>query len=164
MGNQTLIAYATKAGSTGEVAQRIGKTLAGRGAAVDVKPVKEVKDLSAYSTVILGSAIRMGNVLPEVKKFVEAHQAELQQKNFSAFFVCMTLKEDTEENRKTVNAYLDPVRALVQPASEGMFAGVLNAKKIGLLERLMMNMMKASEGDFRRWDQIETWAQGVPVM
>ncbi len=164
MEKKTLIVYATKAGSTAEVAERVGKTLAARGAAVEVKPMKAVKDLSPYSTVIVGSAIRIGSLLPETKKFIETHQAELRQKNFSAFIVCLTLKDDTEENRKVVSAYLDPLRAIVQPASEGMFAGALDPNKLGLIERGMMKMMKAPAGDYRRWDQIEAWAQTVPVV
>ena len=71
--------------------------------------------------------------------------------------------DDTEENRKTVSAYLEPLRALVKPASEGLFAGVMDMKKLPLFERLIIKMMKAPEGDFRDWTQISAWAESVPV-
>lgn len=158
MNNRILIAYASKAGSTAEIAAKIGESLSNQGQAVDVLPVAKVKDLSQYSSVVLGSAIRIGQILPEAMKFLQANQAALAQKKFSAFIVCLTLKDDTEENRQTVNAYLDPVRALVKPSSEGLFAGVLNTGKLPLFERLMIRVMKAPEGDYRDWGAIQSWA------
>lgn len=163
MNNRVLVAYATKAGATAEVAAHIGQTLSAKNLLVDVMPIKKVTDLSVYSTVILGSAIRIGNVLPEVTKFVQANQAALQQKPFSVFITCMTLVPDTEENRKTVSAYLDPLRAVVKPTHEGHFAGVVDPKKLPLLERWMMNAMKTPVGDFRNWDQINAFAESIAV-
>jgi len=161
MDKKILITYASKAGSTAETAARMGEMLAGQNAQVDVLPAEKVGDLSAYQAVVLGSAIRMGQLLPEVVKFVEANQAALQQKAFNVFFLCMTLEKDTPENRQTVSAYLEPVRALVKPASEGMFAGVMEPKKLSLLERMMMKAMKTPVGDFRNWEQINAWAQSA---
>jgi menaquinone-dependent protoporphyrinogen oxidase len=161
MTQRTLVTYASKAGSTAEVAARIGETLAKRGAAVDVLPIAKVNDLIPYATVVVGSAIYMGRLMPETKNFVEKNQAALQKKSFSTFIVCLTLKDDTAENRTTVAAYLEPIRALVKPASEGLFAGVLNPNKLSLLNRLIMMAMKSPEGDFRQWDQITAWAEGV---
>ena len=127
---RVLIVYSTRAGSTAEVAEKIGGIISQRGLAVDVMTLSEVKYLSSYGTVILGSAIRVGNVLPEVTKFIEKHRETLAQKVFSMFFVCMTLMDDTAESRQTVSTYLEPVRTLVKPAGEGMFAGALSLKKI----------------------------------
>jgi menaquinone-dependent protoporphyrinogen oxidase len=163
MNKRILITYATKAGSTAEIAARIGEIIAQKGVAVDLLPVSKVNDLTPYQAVVVGSVIRVGSVLPEVKTFIEKNQSTLSQKPFSLFIGCMTLAEDTAENRKTVSAYLDPIRALVKPASEGLFAGVMNLKKLPLFERLMIKMMKAPEGDFRNWDQISAWAESVPL-
>lgn len=161
MDKKILITYASKAGSTAETAARMGEMLAKQNAQVDVLPVEKAGDLSAYQAVMLGSAIRMGQLLPEVVKFVEANQAALQQKSFNVFFLCMTLEKSTPENRQTVSAYLEPLRALVKPASEGMFAGVMDPKKLSLLERMMMKAMKTPVGDFRNWEQINAWARSA---
>ncbi len=161
MQDRVLIAYATRAGSTAEIAVKIGETLSKQNRSVDVLPVAKVGDLSSYRAVILGSAIRMGSVLPEVLKFVQNNQAALQQKSFSPFVVCMTLVDDTAANHATVSAYLDPLRTLVKPASEGLFAGVLAPGKVKLIERLIMSAMKVPVGDFRKWDQITAWADGL---
>lgn len=160
---RVLIAYASKAGSTAEAANRMGAVLSKQGIAVDMQPVTAVSNLSPYSAVILGSAIRVGSLLPEAITFLQKNQAALSKTPFSVFILCMTLEKDTEETRKTVSAYLDPVRAIIKPASEGLFAGAMIPGKLRLFERVMMMAMKVPTGDFRKWDQIEGWAQGLAV-
>lgn len=159
---RVLLAYVTKAGSTAETAVRLGAVIAQRGFAVDVLPLDKVGDLAAYSTVILGSAVRMGMLLPEMTKFIQAHENELKQKTFNIFIVCMTMHEETPEALEKSQAILDPVRTLLTPASEGLFAGTMNRKKLSIADRLIANMVKVPEGDFRDWEKIEGWAQSVP--
>jgi flavorubredoxin len=48
-----LVAYATKAGSTGETAGVIGNILSESGYSVDVKPVDDIQDVSGYQAVVL---------------------------------------------------------------------------------------------------------------
>jgi menaquinone-dependent protoporphyrinogen oxidase len=164
MQDKVLVAYASKAGSTSEVARAVGEVLTNKGYAVDVKLVKDVKDLSSYKAVVLGSAIRIGHVLPEVKKFVESNQKALSQVPTSYFVVCLTMHEDTEENRRTVSGYLAPLSVIVKPASEGLFAGKMDLTKLSFLDQTMAKMIKAPIGDFRNWDAIRSWAaQTIPT-
>ena len=50
MNKRVLVTYATRAGSTAEIAQAIAGTLAARGYAVDVKPVKEKPQLTGLTS------------------------------------------------------------------------------------------------------------------
>ncbi len=170
MENRILIAYATKAGSTAGIARRVGEVLARRGAPADVLPVpdipplNEVGDPVKYRAVVLGSAIRFGKLLPEAMAFIELNQEALQEVQFSIFIACMTLViNPDEEGRRTVDSYLEPVRALVQPASQGKFAGVMDLARLRFGERLLMRFLRIPRGDFRQWDEIESWAEGIPV-
>jgi len=61
MSNKILVAYASRTGSTAEVAKAIGNTLAESGAQVDVLPMQDIKDLAPYQAVVAGCAIRGGN-------------------------------------------------------------------------------------------------------
>jgi sulfite reductase alpha subunit-like flavoprotein len=54
MKNKVLIVYASRAGSTGEVAKVIGQTLSDAGASVDVRSVSDENDLSNYKALIVG--------------------------------------------------------------------------------------------------------------
>lgn len=162
MENKILIAYASKTGSTAGVADRIGETLNQSGLTVDVRPVSEVKDLSPYKAVVLGSAIRAGSLLSEMTKFMEANQATLRVLPTAVFICCMTLETDTPENRKAVDAYLEPVRALIQPAATAAFAGAMDYKKLSFAMRMIVKALKSPEGDFRNWPEITAWADNLP--
>ena len=161
MNDRILVAYATRAGSTAEVAQTIAKALGASGAAVDVCPVKQVGDLGSYRAVVLGSPIRMGRWLPEAFAFLKAHQAELSRIPVAYFVTCVTLTSNTVENRRTVDAYLDPVRAILRPVSVGLFAGAIDGSKLSLVDRLMVKATKTPEGDFRKWDEIHLWGESL---
>jgi len=161
MNDRILVTYATRTGSTAEVAEAIAKALRDSGAAVDVCPVKQVSDLSLYRAVVLGSPVRMGRWLPEAFAFLKAHQAELSRIPVAYFVTCVTLTSNTVENRRTVDAYLDPVRAIHRPVSVGLFAGAIDGSKLSFLDRLMVKATKTPEGDFRKWDEIHLWADSL---
>jgi len=156
--NKILVAYASKAGSTGEVAGFIGQVLCESGAVVDIRLAKEVSDLSPYQAVVVGSAIRMGRWLPEAIKFVERYQAVLKTLPLAYFQVSGFLKEGTPERRQEAAAYLAPVRALVAPVSEGLFAGKMDYSRLSFLDRMIARIAGSVEGDWRDWDAIRAWA------
>jgi len=161
MNDRILVTYATRAGSTAEVAEAIAKALSADGATVDVRPVKDILDLSPYRAVVLGSAIRMGRWLPEAFAFLKTHKAELHRLPVAFFVTCVTLTNNTVENRRTVDAYLDPVRAILRPVSVGLFAGAMDRSKLSFIDRLMVKAAKTPEGDFRKWDDIHLWGESL---
>jgi menaquinone-dependent protoporphyrinogen oxidase len=167
MGNKILVTYASRFGSTAGVAEAIRKTLTESGAQVDVLPMREVKDLSQYQAVIAGSAINAGTWLPEAMQFLQTHREELNQKPFAAFLVCMTLAmRNANQYRGHVADWLAPVRALVRPTSEGLFAGRLDIGKISsfsdrLKFRLSVLFGVWKEGDHRDWNAIRTWTENL---
>lgn len=167
MSNRILVAYASRAGSTAEVAAAIGKTLADGGMPVDVRPMKEVQDLSPYRAVVAGSAIQGGKWLPEALDFVRGHRAELSTMPFAAFLVCITLGMKDGKYRDGVAKWLDPVRSMVRPASEGLFAGKLDLSKMPMsLDALMFRAAVTfgalpPAGDYRDWDVIRAWSMDL---
>lgn len=168
MSNKILVTYASRTGSTVGVAEAIGRTLAETGATVDVLPMKEVTDLTPYRAVVAGSAIQAARWLPEAIQFLKTHQTTLNQKPFAAFLVCMTLAMKNEQYRRGVVEWLDPVRALVKPVSEGFFAGTLDLHKVPSFRKRMMFRVSIatgvwSEGDHRDWDAIHAWAAELAV-
>lgn len=167
MNEKILVTYATCTGFTIGVAEAIGKTLSEAGELVDVLPMNAVKDLAPYRAVVAGSAIQNKQWLPEAMQFIRTHRAELAGKPFAAFLVCMTLAmRNGETYRPFVSEFLAPVRALVKPVSEGLFAGALNIRKVpSLRDRLMFRISVLfgvwSEGDHRDWNAIHVWAEGL---
>jgi menaquinone-dependent protoporphyrinogen oxidase len=167
MNNKILVTYVSRFGATAGVAEAIGKTLAESGAQVDVLPMREVKDLSQYRAVVAGSAINAAAWLPEAMQFVQTHRVELAQKPFAAFLVCMTLSmRNADQYRSHVATWLNPVRVLVRPVSEGLFTGTLEISKIpSFSDRLKFRLSVLfgvwKEGDHRDWNAIRAWAESI---
>jgi hypothetical protein len=83
------------------------------------------------------------------------------------FAVCMTLAmKNGESYRPQIAEWLAPVRRLVRPMSEGIFAGALDISKIpSFSDRLKFRLSVLfgvwSEGDHRDWDAIRAWADSL---
>jgi menaquinone-dependent protoporphyrinogen oxidase len=134
MSKKILIAYASKCGSTGEVASAMGKTLAQTGVRADVLPISKVSDLTGYQAVFVGSAIRMGKWLPEAAGFVSENSAA---------------------------GFIEPVRTALTPAAEGYFAGKVDPNSLSFIENIALQAKNVPQGDFRDWDKITSWARST---
>lgn len=161
MSKKVLVAYASVSGSTAEVAEAIGKVVREAGVAVRVTSAKDVTNLSPYSAVVLGSSIRFGQWLPEATQFLDKHKQELSQIPVAYFTTCLALVDDTEDSRRTVMAYLDPVLQIapdINPVGLGLFAGSLDPDRLALP---MVRPDLAPQGDYRDWDTIKAWAKEI---
>jgi menaquinone-dependent protoporphyrinogen oxidase len=156
-----LVAYASKCGSTGEVATAIGETLAKNGAHVDVLPLKKVTDLPGYQVVFIGSAIRAGRWLREAADFVSENLASLQRVPTAYFTVCMTMAEDTPAAQARAAGFIESVRTVLAPATEGYFAGKVDPKRLSFIDNTMLQAKGVPVGDFRDWDKIRNWSQST---
>jgi menaquinone-dependent protoporphyrinogen oxidase len=166
MNDKILVTYASRTGTTRGVAEAIGKVLEEGGAGVDVLPMQEVAVVTPYRAVVAGSAIQAAHWLPEAMQFVQDHRTELARKPFALFLVCMTLAMKSGDYRQQVDAWLDPVRALVHPLSTGLFAGALDIRQVPSLGdrlkfRLSVKLGVWSEGDHRDWNAIRAWAESL---
>jgi menaquinone-dependent protoporphyrinogen oxidase len=167
MTTKILVTYASRTGSTLEIAKAISKTLTESGAAVDVMPMQGVKDLAPYQAVVAGSAIRGSKWLPEAVQFIRLHQTTLRHKPFAMFTVCITLAMvNSEQYRSAVAGWTAPIRAIVRPLSEGFFAGLLDFNKLPvnwhtLKLRATVAMGIFPRGDHRDWNAIRTWAESL---
>lgn len=167
MSGTILVTYASRSGSTAGVAEAIGETLAEGGASVEVRPMQEVSDLAPYAAVVAGSAIQDRAWLPEAVAWVEARRAELGQRPVAIFAVCMTMSmQKAADYRAAVADWLAPVRVLVHPVAEEVFAGALDVGRIpGFTDRVKFRLSVAmgvwDEGDHRDWAAIHAWAQEI---
>ena len=159
MTKRILVTYATRAGSTAEIAATIGNTLSERGFSVDVKPVKDLSSLNGYQAAILGSAIRMGNWLPEAVEFVKTNQQALNQMPVSLFTVHMLNTGDDETSRSARLAYLNAVHPMLSSAEEVFFSGKMDFSRLSFMDRTIAKMVKAVESDQRDWGKIRQWAK-----
>jgi menaquinone-dependent protoporphyrinogen oxidase len=163
MNEKILIAYATKYGSTAEIAEKIGSVLRQAGLPTDVLPVKDVKDLTPYKTVILGSAVYMGFWRKEAVKFLKAYEQALAERAVWLFSSGPTGEGDPVELLK--GRLLPPAQQQIadriRTRDIAVFHGNINIKKLNAFEKWILNGVKAQAGDFRDWNAITAWATSI---
>ena len=154
-----LVAYATKMGSTREIADVIGVGLTAAGYQVSVLPADEVDDLTPYGVVVLGSAVYLTRWRTEAVRFMKRHVRELAGRDVWLFQSGPCGKQDATQQLPLppkVRKLADEIGA--RPAVT--FGGKLDpATARGPIARWVARGDLA--GDWRDWDQIRTWADAV---
>ena len=160
-----LVAYASKHGSTAEIAKTIGHVLRQRGATVEVMAVDAVKRLADYDAVVLGSAVYAGNWMKAGARFLLDQQDVLAQKTVWLFSSGPT---GEGEPSQLMDGWIFPDELLavvkkIQPRDMVFFHGKIDPDKLNLGERLIIKAVKAPTGDYRNWREIETWAEEMEL-
>ena len=161
MKKRALVVYATRAGSTGEVAQVISERLCAMGFDAEVQPVESVGSLAGFEAVVLGSAVRYGAWLPEMTKFIASRRSELAQLPSAVFTVHMQALGDDAASQATRAGFTKAVGAVITPRDEVFFAGKIDPARLSFFERMAVKLVKAPVGDKRDWDRIRQWADGL---
>jgi menaquinone-dependent protoporphyrinogen oxidase len=154
-----LVAFASRHGSTSEIADALAQELRVAGHSVAVRQADEVKELGGYEAAVIGSALYMGNWLPEARRFVEEHRERLATVPVWLFSSGPLGTGDPQPNGDP--AHLDAMMRATHARGHRVFVGKLNPGDLGFGERLMAKVVKAPEGDFRDWDDIRAWAREI---
>jgi menaquinone-dependent protoporphyrinogen oxidase len=158
-----LIAYASRYGSTREIAEAIGRVLSERGMAVDVRPAGEVTRLEGYHAVVVGSALYSGGWLEDAREFLESFQDELAAVPVWLFSSGPTSPGDPVEAMGGWR-YPDELSAMVVtvgPQDIALFAGKIDPDALNLQDWLINRSLRGVAGDYRNWTRIEAWALHV---
>ena len=163
MNTQILVAYATKYGATAEIAEKIGQVLRQAGLRTDVLPTDRVSDVSPYKAVVLGSAVYIGRWRKEAATFLKANEKALAERPVWLFLSGPTGEGEPVELTKgwRFPKALQPIADRIRPRDIAVFHGNVNMKKLNLIEKWMINNVKAPLGDFRDWEAITSWAMAI---
>jgi menaquinone-dependent protoporphyrinogen oxidase len=154
-----LIVYASKHGSTQEIAERIAEKLRQLGKQAETRSVDAVSDPESYEAFVIGSAVYYGSWLKEATEWVRRNQAVLTARPVWLFSSgpLGTEVKDAEPQPKE----LADVRETIGPLDQRIFFGALEHSRLSFAERMMVKAVRAPEGDFRDWQAIEAWAASV---
>lgn len=156
MATTVLVAYATKYGSTQEVAEVIATTLREHGLEVEVRPAHEVRSLQGYGAVVLGAALYAGRWHADARHFLKRYRAVLLRLPVAIF----ALGPLDDSKKQWLDARTQLNQALTKepwltPVNIEMFGGVIDPAKL----HFPFNHMPA--GDARNWTAIRSFAERV---
>jgi menaquinone-dependent protoporphyrinogen oxidase len=157
-----LVAYASRYGSTAEVAQAIARALRAPARSVDVVPAAQVAAVDGYDAMIVGSAVRFGTWLDEALAFLRRHRTALAARPL-AFFTLHMQATASDTGRAQQAAYTSAARAIAVPRDEAFFLGALQPGRLSFLDRMAVRMVGAPLQDLRDWAAIEAWAKALPA-
>lgn len=158
-----LIVYATRAGSTEGVAQRIATVLRDARLRVAVRRAGPGVDAAAYDAVILGSPVYDGRWLEEADAFARRSETVLVERSTWLFSVG-TFGDDRRLLGRVMRHEprdIDALRAALRPRDYRVFAGVVDRSTWPLPARLLFHAFGGRFGDRRDWEAIDAWARSI---
>ena len=163
MNGQVLVAYATKHGTTAQIAEKIGQGLRQAGLRTEVLPTDRVGELTPYKAVVLGSAVYIGKWRKEAATFLKTNEKALAERPVWLFSSGPTGEGDPVELTKgwRFPKALQPIADRIRPRGIAVFHGGLDPQKLNVVEKWMIKNVKAPLGDFRDWEAITSWAKSI---
>lgn len=159
MSESILVAYATRYGSTQEVAEAVAATLREHELAVDVQRMSDVPSLDGYDAIVLGAALYMNRWHTDALRFVERHRNALTQRPVAIFALGPVHDRSVEKEWLDARAQLDQELAKypwLTPVAVEILGGRFDPSKL----RFPLNVFagKAPASDARDWTAIRAWA------
>jgi menaquinone-dependent protoporphyrinogen oxidase len=156
------VVYASKHGSTREIAERIAAVLRLEGIEADAFAAEEPEHLDDYGAVILGSAIYMGRWRPEAWRFVRHHRDRLTATPLWLFSSGPVGKGAEDIAHASAPLRVKRTAERLDAREHVIFGGrAPEGPDAGRIARSMAENMTPEERDARDWDVIESWARGI---
>jgi len=159
-----LVAYASKNGSTAEIAEAIAEELRRHGLETDCREAAEVRDLRPYGAVVLGSAVYMKRWRPSARRFLRRHRSSLPGLPWWVFNSGPVGKPSDDPEAEwlappEVMARLDELGA----REHVVFGGRVPLEPKNFVERAMVRNTPKEFADRRDWNEIRRWADGIAL-
>jgi menaquinone-dependent protoporphyrinogen oxidase len=162
LSGSVLVAYASRYGSTQEVAEAVAATLRERGLEVDIQSMREVHSLEAYRAIVLGTAIYMFRLHKDARRFLSRHREGLARLPVAIF--AMGPLNNVEKEWQAVRGQLDKELAQFPwftPVAREIFGGKFDPANLRFPYNLVPALKRLPASDIRDWEVIRAWASDV---
>jgi menaquinone-dependent protoporphyrinogen oxidase len=158
-----LVAYATRYGSTQEVAQVIAAELRECGLEVDLQPARNVKTLADCQGVVLGAPQYMFHWHKDALHFLSRYREMLQALPV-AVFTGGPFHDDEKDWQNVGEAFTKELAKFpwFHPVSQKLIGGRNDPARLRFPDNLFMRNQPPL--DIRDWDAIRAWARELAFM
>jgi menaquinone-dependent protoporphyrinogen oxidase len=165
-----LVTYASRYGSTQEVAEVVAATLRDNGLAIDCQPMQAVQTLEGYCAVVAGAPLYIGHWHKDAHNFLLQHREALLQRPV-AIFTLGPIRGD-EKEWEGVRVQLDQELAKypwLKPVALELFGGKYDPAKLrfpySLVAKLPVSpLYQMPASDVRDWATIRAWARNLSTL
>ena len=158
-----LIGFASRFGSTRDIATRIASIVRTHGIDVDVRTVDEISDFGPYDAVVFGSGVYDGSWTLEATNLMRRHAAVLARKPVWLFsvgsfgdrhpIVGKLIKKEPKD--------IGDLERTLHPRDYRVFAGVIDLDHWPAWGRILFKAFGGHAGDNRQWPDIDAWAEEI---
>lgn len=157
-----LVVVASRHGSTRSIAARLALQLSGRGHSTEIDDVSDRHhahsvDIDQFDAAVIGSAVYEGHWMREARRFLLQNAVALQQRPVWLFSSGPVGDEQVGVDER----HLADLRASVDGRGHHVFAGRLDRDDLGRMERWIVDVVHAHDGDYRDWADIDGWAASI---
>ena len=161
---KVLVSVASKHGATKEIGDQVAETLGtalqslGVDAQVDVRDPEQVRNVASYDAAVLGSGIYAGHWLEPARTLVE-REAETWRTRPVWLLSSGPLGDPPKSEGEPPEG--TRLAELIGAREHRVLSGRLERSSLGRGERLVARVVKAPDGDFRDWAEVDRFAGEV---
>lgn len=155
---KTLIAYASKHGTTKKAVEKLAEELTGDVVVLNLEDRAASKtSIEDFNRIIIGGSIYIGKIQKSVRKFSETNLEKLLNVEKLGLFICCGSEDKDME--QLLNSFSDK---LIEKAEvKGYFGYGYDLKKLGFIQRTMLKKaagVEESESNIK-YDNISKFAE-----
>jgi menaquinone-dependent protoporphyrinogen oxidase len=155
---RVLVSAASKHGSTREIAAVIAQALERAGFDCDLIHPTDVANAAHYDAVVVGSAVYVGQWLPEARELVERVADQITGKPVWLFSSGLA---DTPSKRGNAAPATTARMESLQARGHRHFPGKLDVLQLSLAERAAILAARGKYGDSRDMEAVKAWGEHI---
>jgi menaquinone-dependent protoporphyrinogen oxidase len=158
--SKLLVAYASKHGSTAEIAEAIAEELRASGVDADLVEAGDARGLDAYDGVVLGSAVYMKRWQRGARRFLHRLEQDLGERSLWIFSSGPVGDAEVDPN------WCEPAKTLQRAQHLNLRGHVIFGGRVphdpgNFIERAMLKGTPPEVQDRRDFDEIRAWARQI---
>ncbi len=164
---RVLVAYATRFGSTHEIASAIVRELNAAGLNAQAAETSSGLAPEDYDAFVIGSPLYGGTWLSSAGMFAAIMAERMKGKPVALFSVGTLILKSPErgqaEHANFIGGLIDVARSAValNVVADAVFSGYFDRSNLPWWLRIIDRFVPTPQGDHRNWSEIQAWAKSL---